>query len=276
MKLATYKDGSRDGQLVVVSQDLSLAHYATGIAPTLQRILDDWNFLSPQLQDLSICLNQGRARHAFPFETRRCMAPLPRAFQRLSRVAHSAILQMSQQRSDALMGPCDPITQTNRSWGLAFDTELAAITEDVAMGCSYTQALESVRLLVLVQQISMPHLEAPDAATVWSQLACAFSPVAVTTDELGPAWSDGRVHLKLGQSLVSDLMSFDFGELIAHLCSTRELSSGSIVGSGSLSRYTPEHQPDKPLVRCDIRGLDGQSVFGALDLTLPHSLSVQS
>src|SRR6478609_2777768 len=152
MKLATYKDGSRDGQLVVVSRDLSTAHYATGIADRLQQVLDDWGFLSPQLQDLYETLNNGKARHAFPFEPSRCMAPLPRAYQwadgsafinhvELVRKARNAEVPesfygdplMYQGGSDDFIGACDDVVVASEDFGIDFEAEVAVITADVPM-----------------------------------------------------------------------------------------------------------------------------------------------
>ena len=139
MKLATYKDGSRDGQLVVVSRDLSTAHYATGIATKMQQVLDDWNFLAPQLEDLYTTLNQGKARHAFPFDPEQCMAPLPRAYQRLTGAAyasHAALLgdaegslAVHQSASDSLQGAHEHVLCANESLGVDFSAEIAIITK---------------------------------------------------------------------------------------------------------------------------------------------------
>ncbi len=328
MKLATYKDGSRDGQLVVVSQDLSLAHYATGIAPTLQRLLDDWNFLSPQLQDLYTTLNQGRARHAFPFEPQRCMAPLPRAYQWADGSAflnHAELVRQSrgapvperfktdplmyQGGSDDFLGPCDPIVCTDEAHGIDFEAEVAVITGDVPMGASPEAALEGVRLVMLANDVSLRHLIPQELEKgfgfVQSKPATAFSPVAVTPDELGTAWSLGRVHLTLqstwngrtvGLCHAGEDMNFHFGQLIAHLCATRNVRAGSIVGSGTVSNRSVEvnGRPEWPkgfsciaekrametlqdgtastpymkfgdTIRIEMKGLDGQSMFGAID-----------
>ncbi len=169
MKLATYRDGSRDGQLVVVSRDLTLAHYATGIADRLQQVLDDWNFLSPQLQDLYQALNRvaagdanaaaGKARHAFPFDPKMCMAPLPRAYQwadgsayinhvELVRLARHAPVPanyyneplMYQGGSDDFLGPCQDAPFANEAWGIDFEAEVVCITGDVPMQCSPERA----------------------------------------------------------------------------------------------------------------------------------------
>jgi len=267
MKLATYKDGSRDGQLVVVSRDLTQAHYATHIANRLQQVLDDWNYLSPQLQNLYDALNAGRARHAFTFEASQCMAPLPRAYQwadgsaylnhvELVRKARGAEVPASfytdplmyQGGSDDFLGPCDPIVCANEAWGIDFEAEVAVITADIPMGSSPERALDGVRLLMLANDVSLRNLIPDELAKgfgfVQSKPATAFSPVAVTPDELGSAWAKGRVHLplqstwngrKVGLCDAGPDMTFHFGQLVAHLAKTRNVRAGSIVGSGTVS-----------------------------------------
>ncbi len=267
MKLATLNDGSRDGQLAVVSRDLASAHFATGIASTLQRVLDDWNFLSPQLEDLYTSLNGGKARHAFSFEPRRCMAPLPRACQwadgsaylnhvELVRKARGAEVPASfyedplmyQGGSDDFLGPQDDACFADEAWGIDFEAEVAVITGDVAMGSTPQAALEGVRLLMLANDWSLRNLIPAELAKgfgfLQSKPATAFSPLAVTPDELGDAWQGGRVHLALesrwngnrvGLCEAGPEMTFHFGQLIAHLAKTRNLRAGSIVGSGTVS-----------------------------------------
>ncbi|MBL0087065.1 MAG: fumarylacetoacetate hydrolase family protein [Ideonella sp.] len=273
MKLATYKDGSRDGQLVVVSRDLATAHFATGIATRLQQVLDDWNFLSPQLEDLFVTLNHGKARHAFPFEPRQCMAPLPRAYQWVDASAylnHVALVRKARQAdapdalktdplmyqggSDDFLGPCDDAYFGAEAWGIDFEAELAVITGDVAMGVSPAQALEGVRLIMLANDWSLRHLIPPELAKGFGFLqgkpATAFSPVAATPDELGEAWARGRVHLTLqsawngrrvGLTEAGPEMHFHFGQLIAHLAKTRNVRAGTIVGSGTVSNQDASH-----------------------------------
>ena len=267
MKLATYKDGSRDGQLVVVSRDLSNAHFATGIATRMQQVLDDWNFLSPQLEDLFVTLNHGKARHAFAFDPRQCMAPLPRAYQwvdgsayinhvELVRKARKAEVPASfytdplmyQGGSDDFIGPCDDAYFGAEAWGIDFESEVAVITGDVAMGVNAEQALEGVRLLMLANDWSLRHLIPAELAKgfgfLQSKPATAFSPVAVTPDELGEAWRGGRVHLAMQSTLngkrvggcdAGPEMAFHFGQLVAHLAKTRNVRAGSVVGSGTVS-----------------------------------------
>lgn len=271
MKLATLKDGSRDGQLAVVSRDLSTAHYASGIATRMQQLLDDWNFLSPQLEDLYATLNDGKARHAFPFEPRQCMAPLPRAYQwadasgylrhvALVRRARGAEMPadahaeplMYQGGSDALLGPCDDAVFADEDDGIDFEAELAVVTGDVPIGATPAQGLEAVRLLLLVNDWTLrervPREMAKGFGFVQSKPATAFGPAAVTPDELGAAWSGGRVCLpvvsrwngrQMGAPDAGEGMDFPFGTLIAHLAATRQVRAGSIVGGGTVSNADP-------------------------------------
>ena len=267
MKLATYKDGSRDGQLVVVSRDLTTAHYATGIASRLQQALDDWNFMAPQLQDLYDALNAGRARHAFPFEPERCMAPLPRAYQWLDGSAylnHVELVRaagradvperfyteplMYQGGSDDFLGPCDDIRVADEAFGIDFEGELAVVTGDVSMGATPEQGLDAVRLLMLANDVSLRELIAAEVETrlglVQGKPSTAFSPVAVTPDELGDAWHDCKLHRPLNVQLngqpfgcpdAGQDMAFSFAQLVAHVTKTRAMAAGSIVGSGTVS-----------------------------------------
>lgn len=248
MKLATYKDGSRDGQLVVVSRDLASAHYATHAAQHLRQALDDWNFIAPQLEDLYAALNAERARHAFPFDTQQCMAPLPRA-------SHWALAQAWQHglepadaegpgfrvlAGDAVSGPCDPLVLASEALAMDFGAGLAVITGDLPQRVSAAQALDGVRLLLLANAVQ---LHAPGLSAVQREPVTAFGPVAVTPDELGGAWVQGRVGLPLqtrwngrrvGIADADEDMRWPFGELIAHLSATRGLRAGSIVGAGTV------------------------------------------
>ncbi len=338
MKLATYKDGSRDGQLLVVSRDLSSAHFATGIADRMQQLLDDWNFLSPQLQDLYETLNQGKARHAFSFDPGQCMAPLPRAYQwadgsayinhvELVRKARGAEVPaafyidplMYQGGSDDLQGPCDDVVCFSEDHGIDFEAELAVITGDVPVDSSPERALEGVRLLLLANDVSLRNLIPDELAKgfgfVQSKPATSFSPVAVTLDELGEAWDQGRVHLTLQSSWngrtvglceAGPEMTFHFGQLIAHLCKTRNVRAGSIIGSGTVSNRAIEvngrsewskgysciaekraietiqdGQPKTEFmkfgdrIRIEMNGRDGQSLCGAIDQVIAPRSPVQ-
>ena len=320
MKLATLKDGSRDGQLLVVSRDLSSAHVAQGIAPTLQRALDDWAFVSPQLADLYATLNGGKARHAFAFEPERCAAPLPRACQwadgsayvnhvELVRRARNADMPesfwkdplMYQGGSDDFLGPRDDAPFVSEDWGIDFEAEVAVVTDDVPIGATPEQCADHIRLLMLVNDWSLRNLIPAELAKGFgffqSKPATAFGPVAVTPDELGDAWHDGKVHLPMhcrwngrlvGEALAGEDMVFDFPRLVAHVTKTRRARAGSIVGSGTVSNKdasrgwsciaevralemiesgTPRTEFMKfgDTIRIEMVGTDGQSVFGAIE-----------
>ena len=329
MKLATYQDGSRDGQLVVVSRDLETAHYATGIAHRLQQALDDWNFIAPQLQDLYETLNGGKARHAFPFDPAQCLAPLPRAYQwcdgsaylnhvELVRAARGTEVPesyfkeplMYQGGSDDLQGARAPIRGLDPAWGIDFEAGVAVVTADVPQGATPEQGLDAVRLVMLANDVSLRELIPDELAKGFGffqgKPATAFSPVAVTPDELGEAWQDGRVHLtlqttwngrKVGLCDAGPDMRFSFGDLIAHAAKTRRLSAGTIVGSGTVSNPGVEKDGGRrewpkgysciaekrameqlqdgaaktgylqpgDTVRIEMKGRDGQSVFGAIE-----------
>jgi fumarylacetoacetate (FAA) hydrolase len=273
MKLATLKDGSRDGQLAVVSRDLASAHFASGIATTLQHTLDDWNFVAPQLEDLYATLNGGKARHAFPFDSGQCMAPLPRAYQWVDGSAylnHVELVRrarndevpasfyddplMYQGGSDDFLGPCDDAVFASADWGIDFEAEVAVVTGDVGIGTPAASALDCVRLLLLANDWSLRNLVPAELAKgfgfLQSKPATAFGPVAVTPDEVGDAWAGGRLHLsvesrwngkRVGLTEAGPEMTFHFGQLLAHVAKTRRLRAGSIVGSGTVSNKDWSH-----------------------------------
>jgi fumarylacetoacetate (FAA) hydrolase len=286
MKLATYQDGSRDGQLVVVSRDLALAQYATHIANRLQQVLDDWNYLAPQLQDVYDTLNAGRGRHTFPFDPAQCMAPLPRAYQRVQAAAYAPHTAASgtgsddanaggaalpgaprgclvfQRAGDGLLGPRAPIVCASEAQALDFAAGLAVVTGDIAAGCNSDLALEGVRLLMLCNELSLQGCAAQGAGVgataLTSVLSAAFGPVAVTPDELGAAWRGGRVHLALecawngrtvGRCDAGSDMAWHFGQLLAAVASARAVHAGSIVGSGPVRNRGQEKsgRPHWPL-----------------------------
>ena len=272
MKLATYKDGSRDGQLVVVSRDLTLAHYASGIATRLQQVLDDWNFLSPQLEELSQTLNHGKARHAFPFQASQCLAPLPRAFR----------------WAFARPGDATPYTGIGDELGAAHDdivwpdtgtldiaAGLAALCGEIGAGAAADSALEGIRLVTLACDIRLQDAERREA------LATAFAPVAATPDELGAAWQGGRLGLDLdihwnGKRVRRIAAGADagpsLGELLARPVRDRPLKAGGIVGQTIVDagRVGAEGDASRTLgpgdtLRIEMRDPDGASLFGALD-----------
>ena len=267
MKLATIKDGTRDGRLAVVSRDLTRALDAAAVARTLQGAIEDWDRAAPRLADLYAELNAGAARHAAPFVPAQCHAPLPRAYQwvdgsayvnhvELVRKARGAEMPQSfwtdplmyQGGSDSFIGPCDDTPFADEAWGIDFEGEVAVITGDVPLGTTADQAGAHIRLFMLVNDWSLRLLIPGELGKgfgfVQSKPATSFSPVAVTADELGAAWRDGRVHLPLVAHLNGALfgrpdagldMTFNFAQLIAHVAKTRELEAGSIVGSGTVS-----------------------------------------
>jgi len=320
MKLATLKDGTRDGQLAVVSRDLKTAVLADGIAPTLQRALDDWSFIGPQLQELYQELNHGRARRSFDFDPVNCMAPLPRAFQwadgsayvnhvELVRKARGAELPesfwedplMYQGGSDDFLGPRENISLAHEAWGLDFESEVAVITDDVPMGATADEAYQQIRLVMLVNDVSLRNLIPEELAKgfgfLQSKPATSFSPVAVSPDELDDAWKGGKLHLPLrstwngklvGQPNAGVDMIFNFPQLIAHLAKTRNVRAGSIIGSGTVSNKDSKRgysciaeqrclemiaggEPVTPYmawgdtIRIEMLDGQGKSIFGAIE-----------
>jgi fumarylacetoacetate (FAA) hydrolase len=319
MKLASLK-GGRDGRLVVVARDLTRAAPAWGIAPTLQAALDDWDRVRPQLETLYRALNEGKAEGAFAFEERVCASPLPRAYQwadgsaylvhvELVRKARGAEMPKSfwtdplmyQGGSDSFLGPRDPIIAADEAWGIDFEGEVAVITGDVPAGCSIGDAEHSIRLVMLANDVSLRNLIPNELAKGFgffqSKPASAFSPVAVTQDELGNHWRDGKLHLPLlvqlngtrfGAPDAGADMAFNFPQLIAHAARTRSLAAGSIIGSGTVSNRDPAAgsaciaerrmleqieggAPATPFlkygdhVRIEMKDEGGRSIFGAIE-----------
>ncbi len=278
MKLASYKDGSRDGQLVVVSRDLAMAHYATAAAHTLQQALDDWNFIAPQLQDLYVALNQGRARHAFAFEPARCMAPLPRTFQWVAVDPASqaqagpagTLSRLRQATGDAFLGPCDDMVWHDPALAAECVAGPAVIIGDLPARASPEQALDAIRLLMLVNDWC-GHESAADAAP--ARPGTAFSPVAITLDELGPAWQRGRLQLPLqltrnGQLLGQtepDRSALHFGQWLSLLGRQRRLAAGTVLGCMALQCPVIDEGDQ---LRIEISSPDGQSLCGAIAQTL--------
>ena len=277
MKLASLK-GGRDGRLVVVSRDLAWCVDASPIAPTLQAALDDWARYGPELAGLAEELEHGFAPRQ-RFHEQEAASPLPRACQwadgsaylnhmELVRRARGAEMPESfrsdpliyQGGSDGFLGPRDPIPLADEAWGCDFEAEIAVVTDDVPQGAGRDQALAAVRLVMLANDVSLRNLIPAELAKSFgfyqSKPAGAFSPVAVTPDELGTAWAEGKlsgaVEVELngapfGMPDAGEGMSFDFGALIAHCARTRSLAAGSIVGSGTVSNRGPGGGPGRPV-----------------------------
>ena len=267
MKLATLKRGGRDGTLVVVNRALTHCRAVPAIARTLQAALDDWDAVEPQLRQVSEALNSGAFADPEAFDPGACHSPLPRAYQwadgsayvnhvELVRQARGAEVPKSfwsdplmyQGGSDSFVGPRDPVHALTEDWGIDLEAELAVITGDVNMGATPAEAAQAIRLLLLVNDVSLRNLIPGELAKgfgfLQSKPASAFSPVAVTPDELGDDWRDGRVHRPLTVHLNGALfgnpdagsdMVFNFPQLVAHLARTREVEAGSIIGSGTVS-----------------------------------------
>ncbi len=319
MKLASLKQG-RDGALVIVSRDLARCVAAAGIAPTLQAALDNWAEAAPRLALLYDRLNDGWVEGEEIFHADECASPLPRAYQwadgsayvthvELVRKARGAEMPASfwteplmyQGGSDGFLGPTDPILAADEAWGIDFEGEVAVITDDVTMGCSATEARARIKLLMLVNDVSLRNLIPAELGKGFgffqSKPASSFSPVAVTPDELDAAWRDGKVHLPLtvlfngeqfGAPNAGEDMTFSFPELIAHAAKTRALTAGTIVGSGTVSNKdrsagsaciaerrmleqiesgcaTTPFMKFGDRVRIEMFDTEGRSIFGAID-----------
>ena len=318
MKLATYRNRTRDGQLMVVSRDLAHAVAVPHIAASLQAALDDWSRCEPALQEVYAALNQGPVNGAVSFDQSACHSPLPRAYQwadgsaylnhvELVRKARGAEVPASfyhdplmyQGGSDTFLPPHAAIPLADVSWGLDFEGEVAVITDDVPLGSQHCAS--HIRLLMLVNDVTLRNLIPAELAKGFgffqSKPATAFSPVAVTPDELGHAWQDSKVHLPLrveyngklyGQPQCGVEMQFNFAQLVAHVAKTRALAAGSIVGSGTISNHdrttgscclaeqrmieiieqgapvTPFMQPGDH-IRIEMLDASGHSIFGRID-----------
>jgi fumarylacetoacetate (FAA) hydrolase len=319
MKLASLRAG-RDGRLIVVDRDLSRFVAVPEIAPTLQAALDEWHRDAPRLQVVSDALNAGLRADALPFDLNQCAAPLPRAYQwvdgsaylhhvELVRRARGAEMPQSfltdplmyQGGSDSLLGPIDPIEVESETFGIDLEGEVAVITDDVPAGIDAKSAAGHIKLVCLVNDVSLRHLIPPELAKGFgffhAKPSSAFSGIAVTPDELGAAWVGSKLHLPLDVSVNGHWlgapnagvdMQFSFAELVAHAAHTRSLVAGTIVGSGTISNRDPkagsaclaevrtietleQGGPKTPFlafgdrVRIDMRGSDGASIFGAID-----------
>ena len=267
MKLASLRDGSRDGSLTVVSKNLKRAMKASHVVPTLQAALDDWDYCVPLLEEVYRTLNGGAPSRAFDFDPRDAMAPLPRAVQFAdgsSYLIHAELIRRSrgsempadakreplmyQGCSAPLLGPCDDIVVASEASGIDLEMELAIVTGDVPMGEERDRAADHIRLFMLMNDVSLRELVAADLASgfgfLHSKPPSSFSPVAVTLDELGEAWDGRRLHGTLRGWINGELlgepdagkdMQFDFPRLIAHAAKTRPLAAGTIIGTGTVS-----------------------------------------
>ena len=276
MKLASLRDGSRDGRLAVVSKDLDKCLIAEAVAPTLQWALENWNEVEPKLRGLEQELNNGAV--AEPFDESGVLSPLPRAYQwadgssylnhvELVRRARGSEMPpsffedplMYQGGSDHFLAPRGPIPMADEGWGIDMEGEIAVVLGDVPMGTNREEAKSLIRLVMLVNDVSLRNLTPAELAKGFgffqSKPPTAFSPVAVTPDELGDAWDGGRVSLPLcvdvngkpfGRANAGQDMTFDFPRLIEHAAKTRPLSAGSIIGSGTISNKL-DGKPAKPI-----------------------------
>jgi|TARA_B110000091_G_scaffold209389_1_gene250510 fumarylacetoacetate (FAA) hydrolase len=320
MKLATLKNNTRDGQLVVVSRDLTTAVVVTDIADTLQQAIDNWSEVSNKLATVYQALNNGTLANTLIFDQSNCESPLPRAYQwadasayvnhvELVRKARNAEMPatfwtdplMYQGGSDAFIGPRDDIQVASEDFGIDFESEVAVITDDVPMGASAEEAASHIKLLMLVNDVSLRNLIPAELAKGFgffgSKPSSAFSPVAITPDELGNAWDGKKLHLPLtthfnnqlfGQPNCGIDMTFDFPTIVAHAAITRPLSAGCIVGSGTISNYDrsagssclaekrmleiiADGKPSTSFmsfgdtVRIEMFDDNGDSIFGAID-----------
>jgi len=320
MKLASLKNNTRDGQLVVVNRDLSQAVTVPEIAHTMQQLMDDWSGLSPKVEAVYQQLNAGEAPNAFDFVQSDCESPLPRAYQwadgsayvnhvELVRKARNAEMPatfwtdplMYQGGSDAFIGPRDDIEVESTDFGIDMESEVAVILDDTPMAATPDQAQQQIRLLMLVNDVSLRNLIPAELAKSFgffqSKPSSAFSPVAVTPDELGDSWDGKKLHLPLVTHLNGDLfgepncgidMTFDFPTIVAHAAKTRPLGAGTIIGSGTISNVDRSSgssclaekrmleiiesgKPSTPFmqfgdqVRIEMFDANGASIFGSID-----------
>ena len=267
MKLGSLKEGGRDGTLIVVSRDLTRAVRATGIAPTLQRALEDWSNTAPRLNALYEALNAGDADGAFDMDAQAMAAPLPRAYEfvdgsaylphveRVRRARNAEVPAsfytdplMYQATSAAFLGPRDPVKVVSEEYGIDLEAEIVVVTDDVPMAVTPAQAAAHIQLIGLVNDVSLRNLIPAELAKgfgfLQSKPRSALSPVFVTPDELDDAWKDNKVHLPLVTHINGEWfgapeagvdMQFDFAQLVAHAAKTRPLSAGTIVGSGTVA-----------------------------------------
>ena len=326
MKLGSLKEGGRDGTLVVVDDVLAKAVRAAGIAPNLREALEDWEGCEPKLRQVHAELVAGTRADAFDFDAATMASPLPRAFQWLdgsAYVNHVELVRkargvdlppsfwsdplMYQGGSDAFLGPRDAIVAGSEEWGIDFESEIAVVVDDVPCGVSVETAGGHIKLIMLVNDVSLRGLIPAELAKgfgfVHGKPPTAFSPVAVTPDAVGEAWDGGRLHLPLLSYLNGERvgwtdagvdMTFDFPTLIAHAAKTRPLAAGTVLGSGTVSNSDQEHgyscvaeirmietirdsKPTTPFlsfgdtVRVEMLDGNGENIFGAIDQEVKQS-----
>lgn len=320
MKLASLKSGGRDGSLVVVSGDLTRMIPAKDISQTLQQAIETWDRSGPALADLAKKLETG-SHETLPFDPANLASPLPRAYQWADGSAYLSHMRLVRQArgvdmppgaetdpllyqggSDTFLGPTDPIPCADPDWGLDFEGEIAVVTDDVPVGVSEEQAAGHIKLVMLCNDVSLRHVMRPELQKGFgffqSKPPSAFSPVCVTPDELGDAWSGGRVNLPLETTFNGEVfgrveagvdLSFEFPALISHAARTRPLGAGTIIGSGTVSNRNPDVVGSSCLaekrmietielgeprtrfmkpgdtVRIEMKDNSGRSVFGAID-----------
>ncbi len=323
MKLATLKQGGRDGTLIVVSRDLHRAVRADGIAGSLQSALDQWDHLAPRLNALYDELNAGTVEDIFDLDPSTLAAPLPRCFQfvdgsaylphveRVRRARGAEVPKsfetdplMYQAVSDGFLGPCDDIAMASTDWGIDFESEVGVITDDVPMGANAAECANHIQLITLINDISLRNLIPGELAKgfgfLQSKPRSALAPVAVTPDELGDDWRDGKLHRPLktwlngelfGQPEAGEDMQFSFPELLAHAALSRPLAAGTVLGSGTIANQDTgrgasclaekrmleiiaKGEPSTPflqfgdVVSIEMFDRNDQSVFGAIEQTV--------
>ena len=323
MKLASLKEGGRDGTLIVASRDLKRAVRASGIASTLQAALDDWSNAAPRLNALSDELNAGRAAGAFALDMAALAAPLPRAYEFVDGSAYLPHLErvrrargaevpasfyidplMYQATSAGFLGPRDPVVVPSEDYGIDLEAEVVVVTDDVPMAATPAQASEHIQLVGLVNDVSLrgliPNELAKGFGFLQSKPRSALSPVLVTPDELGEAWSGDKLHLPMrtwlngqwfGEAECGVDMQFSFAQLVAHAAKTRPLTAGTIVGSGTIANQDTgkgasclaeqrtvetlrDGKPSTPFLkfgdslRIEVTDTAGATIFGAIEQTV--------
>ena len=323
MKLASLKEGGRDGTLIVASRDLKRAVRASGIAPTLQAALDDWSNAAPRLNALSDELNAGRAAGAFALDMAALAAPLPRAYEFVDGSAYLPHVErvrrargaevpasfyidplMYQATSAGFLGPRDPVVVPSEDYGIDLEAEVVVVTDDVPMAATPAQASEHIQLVGLVNDVSLrgliPNELAKGFGFLQSKPRSALSPVLVTPDELGEAWSGDKLHLPMrtwlngqwfGEAECGVDMQFSFAQLVAHAAKTRPLTAGTIVGSGTIANQDTgkgasclaeqrtvetlrDGKPSTPFLkfgdslRIEVTDAAGATIFGAIEQTV--------